>query len=128
VFINKLWKTGQICTNAGFIPVFSTFFHVGMWIPWREGKITNTQCVDNGIIGGKHHNIPLKNVDAWIVIRFGGGVSIPISGIKKIYACCFQQADIFTEVYSYPLARVTHNVKKMADTPVTKGLPVVDAL
>jgi hypothetical protein len=79
VFINKLWKTGQICTNTGFVLVFSTFFHDEMWIPWREKKITNIQCVNNGFFGGKHRFSPVKIVYAWAVKRFGGGRSIPIS-------------------------------------------------
>jgi hypothetical protein len=128
VFINKLWKTGQISTNTGFTLVFSTFFHVGMWIAWREEKTTNTQCVNNGIFGGKHRFVMVKNVDAWAVKRFGGGRFLPIYGMKKSYACCFQQAFIFTEGNSYPQAKFTHIVKKTAKGAGFPEMPAVDQM
>lgn len=128
MFINKLWKTGQIGTNTGFILLFATFIHVSMCIPWREQKIPNIQCVNNRFLGGKHRFITLKNVDAWTVKRFGGGRSIPISGIKKSYACCFQQAYTFTEVNSYPQGKFTHNVKKTAESCCFQRMPAVDQM
>jgi hypothetical protein len=111
VFINKLWKTGQISTNTGFVIVFSTFFHVVLWIPWREEKITNTQCVNNGDFGGKHRFLTVKIVNVWVAKRFGKWGFYPIYGMKKSYPWCFQQGYIFTKAYSYPQGIITHNVK-----------------
>lgn len=89
MFINKLWKTGQISTNTSFYPVFPSFFNLAMWIFSEAVKITHIQTVNNPDFGGKGGLAASKNVDARAVNRFGGGRFYPIVELIKSYTMRF---------------------------------------